>query len=229
MDIGLTRTLGLAAITAVLAVFVAQADPGPAREAAGTVAPAASATSKPAIEPRWIADANALALLSMMNARQLAAAQAELQAWRSDTVRALAVSIAQLHAGLQHDVDSVAQQLQLAPATPAMASDIVMAMQAQIDSMTMLRGDALDRAYVAQQIASHERMTDYLDQLSTIAERPEVQALMSAAAGRSAAALARAKAVQAMFVVSDSVAADSVAADSAAARRERSAKKRRAR
>jgi predicted outer membrane protein len=220
MDIGLTRTLGLAAVTALMAVFVAQADAGPAREAAGTVVVDTSSAA-PAIEPRWLDDANALALASQMNARQIAAAQSELQAWRSDTVRAFAVAMLQQHNALQHAIDSVAGAVQITPAAPAVANDIAAAMQAQVDSMVSLRGGGLDRAYVAQQIASHQTMTDYLDQLSTLAERPEVKAVLSDASARSAAALTQARSIEASFAAADSLAADSLAKkrDSVAAKR----------
>jgi hypothetical protein len=215
----------LAAVTAVMAAFVAQADAGPTREAAGTVAVDTSAAVRPArIEPRWLTDANALALVSEMNARQIAAAQTELQGWRSDTVRALAVSMLQRHRGIQSAVDSVSRQVQLAPVAPALASELGTQMQAQIDSMMLLRGDGLDRSYVAAQIASHKTMTDYLEQLASLAERPEVQSALKLAASESAAALGQAQSVQSMFVVSDSLAADSLAK-----RRDSTAHKRRAR
>jgi predicted outer membrane protein len=211
MDSGWTRTIGLAAVTGIMAVFVAQADAGPTREAAGTVVVDTSVASRAAIEPRWLTDANALALVSGMNARQIAAARAELQAWRSDTVRALAVSMLQRHSGIQAAVDSVARQIQLAPVTPALANQLGVQLQAQIDSMMSLRGGGLDRAYVDAQVASHTTMTNYLDQLAGLAERPEVQSVLTLAASESAAGLAQAQSVQAMFALSDSLAADSLA------------------
>src|SRR5437016_1180595 len=60
---------------------------GDTNESAGEVV--SDSISKP-IKERWITDANILSLLSAMNARQIAAADVELETWHSDTVRAFA-------------------------------------------------------------------------------------------------------------------------------------------
>ena len=170
---------------------------------------------------RWLTDANVLSLLGTMNSRQIAAADAELQAWRSDSVRAFASSVAAEHAELQHSVDSVATRMDVAPIAPALAEQISATMQAQIDSMRANRGGlSLDRAFVAQQVAAQGMMADYVRQLSGVAQRPELQALLSSASTRIGLQLARARALQRSFSVADSSsAADS--ASKAAARHKR--------
>src|SRR5262249_46270610 len=72
----------------------------------------------------WITDANALAMLTAMNNRQIAIADVELEAWHSDTVRALASSVAHDNAGLQHSLDSLAPRLKLAPVMSALGQRI---------------------------------------------------------------------------------------------------------
>jgi predicted outer membrane protein len=183
-----------------------------------------SATTGPAV--RWISDANALALLSLMNARQVSAADVELGAWHSDTVRAFAASMARAHADLQHSIDSLIDQIHVAPVAPALAQPLGVQMQAQVDSLSGL-GRGLDRAYVREQVASHELMGEYLRELAGVAERPEVGALLASAATRVDTALVRARSLDALLTMADSLAAaDSTArveakAEARAARRRR--------
>lgn len=194
-------------------VVVAAADSGAAAidSAAGEVVDD-SATAP--VAGRWLTDANVLSLLGTMNARQIAAADVELQGWRSDSVRAFASSVAAGHAELQHSVDSLAGRMNVAPIAPALAEQIAATMQAQIDSMKTNRGAmSLDRAFVAQQVAAQGMMGDYVRQLSGVAQRPELQALLSSASTRIGSQLARARALQRSFAATDS--SNAAASDSA--------------
>ena len=170
----------------------------------------------------WISDANALSLLGLMNARQLSAADLELSSWHSDTVRAFAVTMARTHADLQHSIDSLVDQIHIAPIAPALAEPLGAQMQSQIDSLRGL-GVGLDRAYVREQVASHELMSENVRQLAGVVERPEIGSLLAGVAARVDSALARARMVDAMLTAADSAAAaDSTSrAEARAARRRR--------
>ncbi|MDB4877566.1 MAG: hypothetical protein JWM41_4012 [Gemmatimonadetes bacterium] len=196
---------------------VASTDTSHARvdSAAGDVAH--DSVGVPAVSGKWITDANVLSLLSVMSSRQIAAADVELSAWHSDTVRAFAASVAREHAEMQHSVDSLSGRIHVAPIAPALAQPITDTMQAQVDSMKQFRGGALDRAFVREQVASQGLMARYVESMAGVAERPEVQALLASAATRVGTQLARARALQASFAASDS-AASAAAADSAARR-----------
>jgi putative membrane protein len=211
MDSGFQKTIGLAVITAVLTVFVAQADGGATGTAGGTLA-ADSAQRDSTVTPHWLSDANLLSLISVMNQKQIAAADLELGAWRSDTVRAFAAQMASEHAALQRSVDSLATSMKVAPVAGALNGDVMSIFQSQIDSAMAGRGgSALDRAYVGQQVASHTLMSEYLDQFVQIAQRPELRGWLEAAGSRVDAQLARAKAVQGQLAMADSIVADSLA------------------
>ncbi len=187
-----------------------------AREAGGEVADDSSATPK----EQWITDANVLALVGMMNAHQISAANVELQAWHSDTVRDFATSMLHEHTDLQHSVDSAAGALHLVPIAPALALPMGAAMQAQVDSVGG-RGPQLERAYVQEQVSSHALMAEYLQELAGVAEAPAVQTMLSNATIRVASELSRARALQALLAASDSTAvADSAAKDSVRRRRQ---------
>ena len=171
---------------------------------------------------QWLTDGNILALLGTMNSQQIAAADVELQSWRSDTVRALAAETARVHAELQHSADSLAARIHLAPVAPAVASDLTTAMQAQIDSLKATPIRSMDRAFIAEQVAAASLMLSYIDGMTGLTERPELQALLSSAAGAVAAELTRVRGLQLIIARGDSAtAADSARADSARIHRRR--------
>lgn len=159
----------------------------------------------------WLTDANVLALINTIGARQIAADNVELQTWHSDTIRDFAASMAREHSALIHSVDSVATRIKIAPIAPALAARVFAEMQARTDSMSWQRGLSLDRAYVRHQIGSNAAAAKLAAQLAAVAERPEVQTLATSAAERSKSASTRAKALDAQLAAADSVKADSLA------------------
>lgn len=185
-----------------------------AAEAGGEVA--RDSSEKPL---RWLNDANALALASAMNGKELAAADAELSTWHVDTVRAFAAEMAREHSALQRSIDSAADAFRLVPAAPALGSLVQARMQRQLDSVYAHGGKAFDRAYVEQQVASHQLMHEYLVRLAAVAERPGVRDVLSTLADSVQSQMARATAMRVIFAKADSVAADSAAARAARAAR----------
>jgi predicted outer membrane protein len=221
MDRGLPQTVGLAALTALLTVFVARLDGAPAvREAGGQIAADSAATRDSTVTIKWLKDANVLALFATMNGRQIAASEIEASSAHSDAVLALATSLVKEHNDLQRSADSLAGTLGIVPVAPALNSQIHREFQAHIDSFLGKGGAALDRAYVKEQVASHTLMGSYLDQLSGVVETPALRAWMESANARVAAQLTRIQGQQRAFVVADSITADSLA-KRAAARRKR--------
>jgi putative membrane protein len=188
-------------------------------EFAGEVATDSSVT-RPTV--RWLTDANVLSLLNVMNAKQIAAADVELESWHLDNVRAFASTMAREHAELQHSIDSLAERIHLAPITPALAQSISAKMQAQIDSLRWSSSRSLDRAFVKQQVASHELMANYVADLIGVAEKPELRAFLTSTGDRVGSQRARAQALLTSLVTADSIAA----ADSAAKARAKLAARR---
>lgn len=212
MDSSIARTLGLAAITAVITVFVARADGGATvGEAGGRLASDSIPHADSAVTVRWVNEANMFALVSAMNAKQIAAANAELSGWRSDTVRAIATGLLHEHTDLQHSTDSIAASLKVVPQASALNDSIVTEFQAQLDSLNGNRGGALDRMYIRQAINGHRLMGSYLDQLDEMTTSPAVHAWIESASARVASQLTRLTGQQQAFVAADSAAADSVA------------------
>jgi len=222
MDRRLPQTIGLAALTALLTMFVAQVDGAPVvREAAGQIAADSAGARDSTVTIRWLSDANVLSLVGLMTGRQIAASQIEAAGARSDTVRALATSLTKEYGDLQRSADSLAGALRIAPVPSALNPQVYTEFQTQIDSMMMGKGGTeLDRAYLSEQLASHQLMGSYLDRLSGVAQAPELQAWIESADGRVASQITRIQGQQRALVVGDSIVADSLA-KRAAARRKR--------
>jgi len=148
------------------------------------------------VNERWITDANVLSLFIAMNARQIAAADIELEDWHNDAARAFAASIAREHAELQHSADSLAVRLRIAPIAPALTKPWMSVMQAQIDTMRRSRAASLDRAFVHQQVVSHQLMLDYIEQLASASQHPDLRSLLTTAARRVASQAERARSLE---------------------------------
>jgi hypothetical protein len=212
MDRGLAQTVGLGLLTACLTVFVARVDTAPAREAGGTLAAdSLGVRHDSAITIRWLNDANVIALVKTMNDRQIAAADLVLSAWHLDSVRVAATALIRQHTALQRSADSIAAVLQIAPVAPALTDSVRAAFQVHIDSMTSHVGYALDRAYLEQQVSTHALMTDYLTQLATVAQAPELRAWLESVKKQLAGQVTLVQAQQTALAVADSVRADSIA------------------
>jgi predicted outer membrane protein len=215
--------IGVALLGSAAATAACSTSNRDTNEAAGEVtlpSTADTTSAKPTV--RWLSDANLLALLGVMNARQMAAADIELESWHVDSVRAFAASVAREHAELQHSVDSLSERIHVAPVTPALAQTVSSTMQSQIDIVRRTYGRALDRVFIRQQVASYDLMSDYIGEFAAVAERPEVQSLLSSTKQRVRVQLTHARAIQTRLAVADSTAA----ADSAAKLAARLASKR---
>lgn len=204
--------IGAFAVVAIVAACAKEKSAPPAqrpaqRQAAGEVAKN-SASSRDNI--KWLNDANVLAILTMMNQRQIAAADAELSTWHVDTVRAFAAAMYREHTGLQHSIDSLAEAAKIVPVLPALGTAIRGQMQAQIDTIYQHGGRGFDRAYVMQAAAGHQLMAQYLTQLSAVSDAPAVSTLIGMLTPAVQSQIARANGMRAMFAIADSVTADSL-------------------
>jgi len=74
-------------------------------------------------------------------------------------------------------------------------------MQEQIDSLRRVRARSFDSAFVHQQVTSHQLMLEYLQQLASASQHPDVQSMLSAAAKRVASQLDRARSLDTTHVV----------------------------
>jgi predicted outer membrane protein len=161
---------------------------------------------------RWLSDANVLALLVIMNSRAITTAEQAVEGWHSDSVRAFALSLVRDHAGVQRSIDSLIERGNLGPVRPAVADRIMAAFQMQADSIAASREpgrSGSDRAFLAQQIASHALMVGYIRQLAGVAERPDLQALLSSVSTRVASDVGRTRAALARLSIDSTSAADS--------------------
>jgi predicted outer membrane protein len=163
----------------------------------------------------WITDGNALALLRVMNTRQISAADVELEAWHTDTVRAFAASVARDHAELQHSVDSLVERTRVAPVVSALVQRVDTAFRLRVDSLRAIEGRPLELAFARQQVVAESAFATVADQLTGAATAPEVRGMMQSAAARARAESDRARSLLATLMLADSIkkaaVADSIA------------------
>jgi predicted outer membrane protein len=211
------RVVGAFALIALIAACTKE-KPEPQRQSSAQRQPktaqAAGDVARDSAGPRdnikWLNDANVLAIVTTMNQRQLAAADAELSTWHVDTVRAFAASMYREHTALQHSIDSLAEAVHIAPVLPALGATIRGQMQAQIDTIYQHGGRGFDRAYVMQAVGGHQLMAQYLSQLSAVSDAPAVATLLGSLTTAVQSQIARANAMRGLFAIADSVTADSV-------------------
>jgi predicted outer membrane protein len=216
----MNRSWSLAGVFAVVAVLGActKETPAPPKQSSAQRQPktaeAAGDVAKDSTSPRenikWLNDANVLAILTTMNQRQVAAADAELSTWHVDTVRAFAASMYREHTAFQHSIDSLAEAAHIVPVLPALGTTIRGQMQTQIDTIYQHGGRGFDRAYVMQAVAGHQLMAQYLNQLSAVSDAPAVSTLIGSLTPAVQSQIARANGMRTLFVIADSVTADSV-------------------
>jgi hypothetical protein len=187
-------------------------------QAGGDVAD--STTRNP--DAAWITDGNALALLAVLNARQIAAANVELDAWHTDTIRSFAAAVAREHAELQHSADSLSARLHVVPVVSALDQQIDSAFRSRVDSLRGLRGAPLERAFAHEQVVAEQAIAEYADQLTGAVQAPEIRALMESAATDARSRLSRAQAFELTLVLADSI-KNAAVADSIAQAAERAA------
>jgi predicted outer membrane protein len=166
---------------------------------------------------KWLTDANVLALLRLVNSRQVAASNVELERWHTGAVRDYAKDVRQDHLAMQRSIDSVAMSLKLAPIAPALAESLRLAGQSAVDRLSWrAAGSALEDAYMTDQVASHSWLVTFLQQLSAVAEAPELGGVIGTMGTRARAHLQRAQELLLAMATLDSLGPDSaMAIDSA--------------
>jgi predicted outer membrane protein len=216
------RRRGLAALVMVIfSISACNREKKPGKAAARSPAPAATAASvkqhaggeviavrdrdSEPVLVKWMGDDNIIALARLLNVRVKAAADYELQRWGSDTTRALAEEMAREHAAIRYTIDSVAASLGMTPVLPALASEIDSATRRHLTMLEVAGGRPLDRAYVKEQIASHEYMIDYVTKFAAAAERQALRTAMDTISAKLKTHLASGRALQVEYAKADSL------------------------
>ncbi len=141
--------------------------PGTGTDSApGEIAPP---SAKP-VAGKWLTDGSVVSLIGVLNEHEIAAADAEVQAWHSDSARAFAVSMIQDHEAMQHSIDSAARAAGVTPVMPALGLELQDSLKADLDRLKTIKGAPLDRAYLDGEVASHAMLVRYYEELAGVAE-----------------------------------------------------------
>jgi hypothetical protein len=173
------------------------------------------------VNAHWLTDSNVVALVGLLDQRQQDLAHLELTGWASDTVQALATSMAQAYAAQQQSLDSLSGALHLPPALPAVGVALDTSLQQRVATLQGLGAARLDSAFLRAAAAQDAWAANYLDQLATVATAPELAAFAAKAANRATLQLSAINqfiAMRSARVASDSASADSIRRKRARAR-----------
>lgn len=176
-----------------------------------------TANSVAPVAGKWLEDGSIEALADVLNQHEIAAAQTEMRAWHSDSVRAFAASMIHDHEAMQHSVDSAAAVLRIAPVMPALGLELQDSLKADVDKLKALTGGPLDRAYLDGEIASHKRLIEDYQELAGATERPQLSGVLAGSLTTLQLHLQRAQMLRSLMSMTDSARR----IDSLAARRNR--------
>lgn len=177
----LTTTLCCAGL---LTTACSSGDKSGAGETSGAMAADSMAVPAPAIQTAAVAptdsvsDAQIISTVAVINGSEILAAKAAQKKAMSSDVKAFAKQMITDHTMMQGMVDSVAKASNLTPQSPPMADTLQNAMKMQLDSISMLKGKAFDQAYVAAQVAAHQKALDLLNRFATSAQNAGLKTVL---------------------------------------------------
>ena len=155
-------------------------------------------TPAPAAGGATMTDPNIVAMVSASNAAEIAAGETAQRKATNAQVKSFAADMVREHRAMQKMADSLTQantQL-VAQARPA-ADSAQNAMRASSDSLTNApRGAAFDRMYMAQQVASHQKTLQDLNNFQTMAQDQSLRTLVQGAIPKVQQHLDRARQIQ---------------------------------
>jgi hypothetical protein len=176
-----TALAGLAACGTAPAAKTAKRAPPVRQVSAGDVA-LDSVTQ--AVNAHWLTDSNVVALLSVIDSRQMDLAHEELQAWASDTVQMLAVNMLHSYQAQQQSLDSLASALALTGSMPALGVALDTSLQRHTAVLAGLGAARLDSAFLREARVQAAWAAGYFTRLSALATAPELAAFAATAANR---------------------------------------------
>jgi hypothetical protein len=136
------------------------------------------------VNAHWLTDSNVVALLAVIDQRQMDLARAELQGWASDTVQMLAVNMLREYQAQQQSLDSLASALLIPGSMPALGVSLDTSLQRHTAALAGLGAARLDSAFLREAQAQNAWAARYFDQLSIIATAPELAAFAAGASNR---------------------------------------------
>lgn len=138
--------------------------------AAGEVAGATTPT---------MSDANIAAVIATANNGEIADGQLAQRRAQSADVKAFAKQLVDDHRGFQKKIDAAAKDAHVTPQPPATVDSMKQQAKATDDSLSHLSGAAFDKAWVAHEVAAHQKTLSDLQRMQGMAQSPQLRDAIS--------------------------------------------------
>src|SRR5215813_12254802 len=109
-----------------------------------------------------MSDANVLAMLDIINLSEIDSADLAKEKASSEEVRTFASRMLNEHTAMLQETRQLAQQINVDPQTPALASIVGRRHQETMEELRRLSGTDFDQAYMKYQIQMHEQAIDLI-------------------------------------------------------------------
>lgn len=110
-----------------------------------------------------LSDANVLAMLDVINLSEIDSADLAKQKASSEQVRIFASRILNQHTAMMQETRQLAQQINVDPKMPALASTVGERHQETMEELRSMSGADFDHAYLNYQITMHEQAIDIVE------------------------------------------------------------------
>lgn len=142
--------------------------------AAGEVAGASTGATTPTMS-----DANIAAVIATANNGEIADGQLAQRRAQSADVKAFAKQLVDDHRGFQKKIDAAAKDAHVTPQPPATVDSMKQQARATDDSLSHLSGAAFDKAWVAHEVAAHQKTLSDLQRMQGMAQSPQLRDAIS--------------------------------------------------
>ena len=142
---------------------------------AGEVAGASTGATTPAMS-----DANITAIIGAANGGEIADGQLAQRRAQSADVKAFARQLVDDHRTFQQKIDAAAKDSHVSPQPPATVDSMKQQAKLADDSLSHLSGTAFDRAWVAHEVAGHQKTLSDLQRMQGMARSQQLRAAIGA-------------------------------------------------
>jgi putative membrane protein len=125
---------------------------------------------------------NALAMIGLSNAGEIATSEIAKEKATSKDVHAFAHMMVEHHQAMQKEADQLATSANITPEPPAQATDKKAAADRMVQQLnSTAKGAAFDRAYIDGQVQAHQQTLQELQTLQTSVDNAELRTLIEKA------------------------------------------------
>lgn len=144
-----------------------------------------------------MSDANVVSVLATANAAEVTEGQMAQRRSRNGDVKDFAKTLVNDHQDFQKEIDEAAKQAGITPQPPSAADSLKHAASQAADSLEHLSGAAFDRAWVAHEVAGHQKTLADLQRMQSTVRNQQLRDAIGDGIGKVREHLEKAQQLQA--------------------------------